>query len=420
MDEKSLLENSNGFLKLQSIINRFSGFQFEKREPLVKRKYYTACFGYNKFFSDLFSSGKHFKSSSGLILHDQNLNNYLKCIESIHFVDETAESIIDFIDDVAGIFRNINKYKDITKVIIDKKDFFKTNPKHGLVLELININLVYWTSEFVGPLALMKERVPIEDISKYLKNKNEESYSIIDDIVFRKAASMYDCEGLTLQVVNSTLSNGITRFYLDADLFKLGFIKLAQDLERSDFDKHFFNYAIQLANGTLDESKLENYIGKLFKKETLEIIQINYLRLKLNNYNLKVDTKKFVVTNPYTQGMIYLIEAFQEENPANRIALFKKSLAKLYHIKYFYLEAVLLYGKFLKEMANEEYKNILQGGLDFAKQYNYMYLHFQFSKELELINEEYDETKNYNLLSITGEELKNYTEKYKKVRAKTN
>jgi len=101
LNNKSLLENSNGFLKLQSIINRFSDFHFKKRDPEVLTSYYTACYAFNQFFLNLFGSSRHFKNSSGLILHDQNLNNYLKCVDFIELVDVSKSEKLDFIDDVS-------------------------------------------------------------------------------------------------------------------------------------------------------------------------------------------------------------------------------------------------------------------------------------------------------------------------------
>lgn len=416
LDEKSLLENSGGFLKLQSIINRFSNYQFKKRDEAVIKNYYTSCYKYNSFFHDLFSSGKHFKPSKGLVLHDQNLNNYLKCLENLNYIDETKEKLIDFIDSIAGVFRNINQFKDIIKLIKSKIVFFEENKKNKLAIELVLITLIYWEKEFDDGLMLALERVPIKDLQNYLTNEPDKNLLLVDDTIFTSSAEIYECEGYSLPILNALLSKGEVKFNMETGFYRTGFLKIAKELDGMDPDKSFFNFEIQLANNSLDELELKNYIKKLYKKETLEIIQTNYTKLKLSDFKEKIDTKKLVITNPYTNGIILLIEALQEVNIEAKRKLFQKSLTNLLHIKFFYLEAMLFYCRFLKENNLEDFENQLKKGADLTKKYQYMYLNYCFNKELGSIKDEYDESKNYGLLAINEVELKEFIKNYKKNR----
>lgn len=85
------------------------------------------------------------------------------------------------------------------------------------------------------------------------------------------------------------------------------------------------------------------------------------------------------MTNPYTKGLKELMQAFitVEDNVKNQH--FIKALKYLFHIKYYYLEALFYYCLFLKEYNPLLYKEKVNEGLEYSNKFYYQYLNHQFS-----------------------------------------
>ena len=96
-----------------------------------------------------------------------------------------------------------------------------------------------------------------------------------------------------------------------------------------------------------------------------------------NHINLLVDV------NPYTFGLKSLMLAFCESDLEKARNYYNQGIKNLEHIKYYYVEAIYWYAKFLKEHNQHEYKDVHSKGYDLAKKYYYRYLQFLFD-ELEI------------------------------------
>ncbi|MCX6232666.1 MAG: NB-ARC domain-containing protein [Bacteroidetes bacterium] len=414
--DKSLLEDSNGFLKLQPIINRFSDAQFKKNKLDILEEYYTECYNYNSFFNELYNRNTDFKSSFTLRLHDNITNNYLKCLEFIDLVNDKKENLIAFIENISNVFTTTNQTKDFIKILRDKKDYFNDIKDGCLAIELIILSTIYYTKEFDQVFAAIEKLVSLKDISKYIKLDSKKEFTKINSVIYINSGSIYDCQGYSLELLKLKIKHKLYNISMEAELYRVGFLKLAYEVSNLNFNKKFFNYEISLANNLLKLDEIENYINQLYKKDTLEIIQANYTKLKLSRNNNKIDTKKFIITNPYTKGLINLMNAIQEENVEKKTFFFNEALIYLKNIKFFYLEALLMYSMFLKEHNPINSKKMLELGFKISKKYQFMYLHYNFSKELGLIKDNFDENKLYDLFDINKNEFNEYLKEYKKIR----
>jgi len=146
-------------------------------------------------------------------------------------------------------------------------------------------------------------------------------------------------------------------------------------------DLTFIEFDILSETGKMKINELDLYISKLYQKETMEIIQSSYIKIK-NNPSIYIDTTNFVITNPYTDGMISLITALNESNNEFKHTNFKEAIKKLEHIKYYYVESIYLYSKFLFE-ENEDssiFDKYFDLGIKVSKQYNFWFLNFKLEK----------------------------------------
>lgn len=374
LENKSLLENSSGFLKLQSIVNRFSSYQFNLRTEEVKKNYYTLCFQYNYFFIKFLNG--YLKTSESLPIQDDSINNYLKCIEYIKLVDKPNEDKLDYIDYVSVFFRNINQHKNFLELVNDEKIVEQFNKKEKDFLKLICYTLIYWCENF-EIISSIRKIYSEDDINKLdLKNK-------IDKLIYGKYFTVITCEGDNLVY----LKDRIERWYISAsiidDLFRLGLINLASTLVKYEKDITFIEFDILYENGKLKIKELDTYISKLYKKESLELIQTSFIRIK-HDPELTIDTTNFTVTNPYTKGMIALINAIGEKDFEKKHKFFKKAIKNLNHIKFYYVEAIYNYCKFLIDIDESDLFQVnFDLGKKISKKFNFWYLDFKFDKLLD-------------------------------------
>lgn len=376
LDDKSLLENSSGFLKLQSIINRFSNHQFIQRSELDKTKYYTLCFEYNSFVVNFLDYALDFSQS--LKIHDDNINNYLECLKVLKFVDKDNLEKLKFISSISKLFIQINQYEEFINKIstLEFKSVF-IERKELNFLEVIKLRTIFWCKDFKFASDKIREKFNQVEMSNL--NMDIE----IDRMIYNKIQNIKTLEGESL----SYLVDVIDRWHLETTilyaLFKVGLIKLAYSLLQhynNKGDESFGDYEIMLANDSISINDLNNYIKQLYKKETLEIIQVHYIKIKLDS-SQQIDTSSFIVSNPYTEGIILLINAISSVDDEEKHSLFTTAINKLEHIKYYYVEAIYYYCLFLQEISNHKlFDKYFEIGISNSIRYNYNYLEFQFLK----------------------------------------
>jgi hypothetical protein len=112
-------------------------------------------------------------------------------------------------------------------------------------------------------------------------------------------------------------------------------------------------------------------------------MQANYVKIKLlQNSCLTQDSrhiKKLVSVNPYTLGLKNLMLAIVATDESEKTMLFEQALPNLRHIKYYYVEALLLYAGHLQTIGmNVEFEAIYKQGFDLACHHYYRWLRYQF------------------------------------------
>jgi len=244
------------------------------------------------------------------------------------------------------------------------------------ILEVLITNLKYFDGYFNSSYEQLMDLVPFEIIQSFLLNKDNELMYYTG----MHALLIYEMEGKTYEVLkclNDTKSFDFTNYY--ALLFRLGLYKELESIMNEDEDCNgFFKYEILYNSGCLNVLELSNYVDNLYKKQSIEIMQCHYILAKAGHIN-KEKIQKLVVVNPYTNGLKQLMKAFIEEDESIVKKYYEDAIKNLEHIKYYYLEAILYYCKFLKISDPILYNDKLNVGLRLSNEYKYWFLLHQFS-----------------------------------------
>ena len=388
LEDKSLIINSNERINLQSIIGRFADYKFQNKENEEKIEYYKKAYGYNSFVLNLIESPK-IKSSISSHIFDDNKNNFLKCLDYIRYL-EINENKISFIDDLCGYFgmSSSPNEKIFDKLIVlqnsiddnVKKDFFES--------QILNIEYFYGNFSLV--YNQIKEKYPLKEIINKEKILNKiEKWSIFNLV------TIYGMEGDQYTEIKVFLKNN----YFSSSLFQIGefniSVKYFDSMEKSK-NEEFIKYELFLNTNTLEIKVLKKYLNSLYKTQFIDKMQSTYTLLKADKAEVSLkDIKKLIITNPFTDGLKTLMLAMKDEKNCSK-EMYEEAIKKLFHIKYYYVEAILLYCEYLKEKNDGDYQIWFADGKSLATKHYYRYLLHRFNCLENNLNIPYDEN-NYPL-----------------------
>lgn len=377
--DKSLLEDYNGTLQLQPIIRRFAAHQFTKRPIESIGKYCLDAYIFNSFILDLieFIQRKH-STSEALKLYSRfknNLLNVFSYIPDIHLSKEgpvpEKKNFLNYINNLQDYIINEKQINEFYQRLAAIRDYFSDIPHAETLIKVLELEKKYYSEEFELSYKELSKLLLAEEMEKRVF-KNE-------DFIEKKYKDMishiHSMEGHTTKRIELLINNNNdTTYYLDAHFFYLGII---DNISRKKDGFYYFEY--ELMFNRLDTSKLEKYIRSLFQDEHLEIMQSTYTLAKAKKIDKKA-IQRLVVTNPYTKGLKELMLAFIADTDEDKELHFKNAIKFLFHIKYYYLEALYYYSLFLKNTQIEKAKTLSSKGLILSEKYRYQYLTYLFKK----------------------------------------
>ncbi|MDR6880386.1 SIR2 family protein [Bacillus sp. 3255] len=387
LENKSLIEINGGFIKLQSIIGKFASHQLNKRTDDDLSKYYERAYEFNDFTLEIhFELKKRLPQSKFIEIVDGMSENYSVSLEYIDKFDGDKVDKIMYLSYLSSCFISIEKYKKYIGRLSNLREYFKDTKNGELFIEVLLNKLKYYDGDFKNSFKRIQELLPMNELSKLDLNSNVDC-EIIDD-----ALDIYEMEGYELQSSQFVLDNYPLYKSIDITpaLFKLGEFRACTEIF-NDSILTFFDLEIKYNLNQLSEDELINHINKQYKKEFIEIVQNNYILSKMGKNKLQ-NINKLVVTNPYTYGLKKLMLAFVEENNRKANELYLEAINSLKHIKYYYLEAIYFYCKFLKSEDMTEYESWIDLGYDEVKKRGYKFLVHQYKNLIDNINEVYTES----------------------------
>jgi hypothetical protein len=407
LEDKSLLEKNDSFLRIQSILNRFADFQFKKQDQEVRVELFTLAFQYNLFIISLLSDRRYFKRTKSLRLLDMHFNNFLKVLESIHIVDIDKEMKLKFIDDLVYPFSLTNQADPFVKLLQLNKSHFSDIENGEVLVETMIINTLYWVKDFEKTFKNLQIILPYEKLME-LDNSNS-----IQNKILANAIGVYECEGYSYKIIE--LLNKV-EFYSEGivhRLYKLGYLSKAVKLiEQTKSEDKFAILEVKNSLKKIDAEYIYQHISELYKKESLEIVQCTYVLSKRMDI-AEEDLRKLVISNPYTKGLITLMKISALDNEQDINDAYISAIADLKHVKYYYLEAILNYCSYLQSMRLKEFKYWYDKGYEIAKKYHFSYMVFLFeklvTKDIGFVYNESEYTSKYAPLS---DEMEIFIRKY--------
>jgi len=371
LEDKSLIINSNQTINLQSIIGRFADFKFSCRSKDEKIEYYKKAYEYNFFILSLVEDRK-FNVFTCAQIFDNYKNNFLKCLEYIQYLEFSRDKFL-FIDELNlnfAMFSSPNKkiFEKFEKLMLYfeqddlKKAFFETNI---LVTK-------YYYGKFNSGYKEIQEKYSIQSIFQ-----NYNSYKEIEKIYIHQILHIHGMEGNQFQQVQIHTMNNNMSF----GIFNIGeYVLLKRYLDCHTRNHHkFIEFEFALNIKTLDIKVLKKYINSIYKTQFIDKVQSTYTLLKADKSEVSLkDIKKLILTNPFTDGLKTLMLAIKDEKNCSK-QMFEEAVKKLYHIRYYHVEAILLYCEYLKNIKDRDYLKWFAQGKELAQKHYYRYLLHQFN-----------------------------------------
>lgn len=384
LENKSLIEINRGFIKLQSILGRFADHEFLKRSDKEKIAYYQRAFSLNTYLINTLHSGQERFGSWSLQVFDQNIENNLKCLDYLLEFEGDKHEKLEYIGGIDAYFNVIEQVEIFYKKLEVIKHNFSDIENAELYLNCLIISSRYYAGDFENAYTELSKLLPIEklyslDIKVPLERK-----------IITSAISVYNYSNYG-EIRKLIISKGYDNpEFLFALLFHAGEYTKSLDLKVTESE--FYLFEIKYNTNTIDKDHLDEYIGSLYKKQYAEIMQTNYIKAKLGEIDKKA-VDKLVVTNPYTKGLKSLMYAFLENDNATARDLYLNAIKNLEHIKYYYIEAIYYYSKFLLSLEIDEGNEWLNKGMELARKNHYGVLIHKFNCLIVEIDEYYDEEK---------------------------
>ena len=368
LQNKSLLEESQNTVKLQSIIGRFAEKQFKYREK--DTAFFDSVYLYNRALTkallDLSESEDQTKRSLALKLFEENQKNILKIIDYLSECSITETDKLVFINRASLLFTAICSLSNFINTL--KRNISTYSGTNLQAVKAIIDNCSYFNGDFERAIHSIKKNIPITDLKKL------NSGDRVEEITFENIFNIYSMEGHQAYIYpllsSSQYPSSKTSMAIDLGI-----------LEKGSSQFGFINFEYKWLTNTLVLTEIDEYLSLIHKKEHLERMQISYVRAKKEPYD-KNHINLLVDVNPYTFGLKSLMLAFCEADLDQAKNYYNEGINNLEHIKYYYVEAIYWFAKFLKEHNQHEYTDVYSKGYGLAKKYYYRYLQFLFD-ELE-------------------------------------
>ncbi|NJJ42021.1 SIR2 family protein [Paenibacillus apii] len=391
LENKSLIEISGGFLKLQSIIGRFADYQFNKRSEEEKVRYYQTAIEFNYYFNRILWSIYDNNELDALRIFDKNVNNFMKSLIYIEKFNGSKREKLQYLISISELYSTIEQQNMLYSKLAELKNHFNDLENGVLALETTLLELQYYEGEFEGSYYNLSKLLPLHEI-----NKIDNSTSIGRSIL-KAAISIFSFKNgkeiLMYYIQNKSYFGRVKFSYI---LFILGEYNSYQLIEKKI---DYFYMEILYNQGDREGNlynKLKEYISGLYKKQYIEIMQTNYILSKMG-YSDKKTINKLIVTNPYTKGLRNLMLAFIEEDFEQATLLFEMAIKDLEHIQYHYVEAIYYYSKYLKERGDiDKSKYWFSLGIKVAEENQYKFLIHNFRNLEKNESQYYDDLDNPN------------------------
>lgn len=372
---KSLVENNDGILQLQPIVRRFAEFQFDKKSEDVKKVYYSDAYSFNAYILKHVDDMYFVSVNRSMKLHNIFKNNLILVLDYIPQINVsktatvTKQHLLNYVVSLTDYLLTSLQIESFHEKLPSLYEYFDDINNSNELLSVATSVMVYYSQNFDESYSELCEIFkPEEMLTRDMKSEQENELRLKD-----RASGIHSMEGHTISMVKSFVANDKNKnTYIDSHLFYLGI-----HVEINELYDDFVTFQRDYVYGTLNVERLENYIKSIFREYHLERMQCTFILSKVKKIPLD-RIKKLVVSNPYTKGLQELMMAFNVKDNADKQIHFNKALRNLKHIKYYYLEALYYYCKFLYKTEDARFQARYEEGLSLCQSLYYQYLEFRF------------------------------------------
>jgi hypothetical protein len=387
LDKKSVIENNNGVIRLQSIVGKFAEQKLQQRDNM--QKHYKNAFKYNQIIINILGTLKQSRERIALTGFNDQKNNFLKSISYIDAFCYKKSELIEYLDGVGDFFVGICTNKNFISALKSKKSYFADDANEKLYFELIILCSRYYDGAFDEAFQQLNKKLPKGEIENFLQYDNLflTSLTSLALNIYCMEGDVYFCHKIIEKIPRYSGSN------YPGTLFDLG--EYSQTL-KSLATPDVISFEMEFNCNALNIDVLDRYLKYLYEKSHIEITACLYIKAKMGFIDIAI-INQLVIVNPYTQGLQQLILAFAETDDTTAITLYEKAISNLKHIKYYYVEALFFFAKFLKTSdLPSRYAEICQQGHTLAQNHYFRFLIYKFEDLAEPKTIPYD-SKNYPL-----------------------
>lgn len=374
LQNKSLIEESNGVQKLHAIVRRFAQAKIKKQENAAIL--YKKALKHNVALAQgLISQHSTNQGTSGIVYARASRiqNNLISAISQFGRYPYDVEKQLKYIENIVINLQGSNCRDQLIQALQNvSKDFIQSRQ----IKQYISIKIIwlsYYDGDFVRASKELQDCLSIEEILEL------DLSDWINRRISQNAMQIYQMEGdviasIKIQKLRFEAGASFLVNYYPQQLYLLG------EIDEWLIEHSAPNYALfdlQYHLGILDVDLLQGYFNELYEKDHINRMQSFYILAKAGKVEAEI-LNSLLVVNPYTAGLKQLMLAWQQSQADSAEALYQQALKNLFHIKYYYVEAQLYYCRFLKAQGRGEYTEQLALGLGLAKQHYYRLLQHQF------------------------------------------
>ena len=383
LEDKSMLENNSGQLKLQSMIGRFAQAMLKERKDFAQL--YHNAFTYNRRLASVLDQKRRTdEESRALEYFSRQQGNFLAAIRYCDRFEADKDELLSYFNNCSNLFTAICSLDGFIRELFAKINLFEGKEKRcaGAIL----LHAKYFNGEFQQSYAALQRLLPLEGISQLDRR------IVNEGILANIASNIYEMEGEALWAAEYAAQHHFYSTFYRSELLNIG--EYNPQLAAVCIDD-FFTFEI-MAN--LDQHPLERidaYLAGLHEKRHLQRMQTSYIRAKLEPLP-KETIEPLVIVNPYTRGLKNLMLAFIEEDAVKADALYQEAADHLWHIRYYHVESLYFYAKFLQQQGAAKFNDVHQSGLKLSQKHHYRFLQYRFEELVQPSGLAYD-SRNYPL-----------------------
>ena len=382
LENKSVIENNSGQIKLQSIVGKFAEAQLHRRDNFTH--FYRNAFEYNCDFALALKRLRINDERGSLAIFDSLQGNFLKSITYCDRIEAGRDDLINYLDDLCTFFVAICSVGGFIRNLSAIVEKFHGGDRQ--VVDMLLLYSRYFDGDFDKAFAEIKQLIPLEKLVTLDRTILNEK------LLARTASSIYEMEGEALFAAKYDERHEHDLINLPSASLFLGEYN-RQLAESCNYD--FLALEVLGNMGFLTFDTIDIHLSTLYDKDHLERMQISYTRSKLMPLE-RQEIEVLVTVNPYTRGLKALMLAFVEPDATKASKLYQRAIDQLSHIKYYYVEALYFYAKFLQTHKPMDFDNTYRKGFELAQKHHYRFSQYRFEQLLHSTEIAYD-PQNYPL-----------------------